>query len=124
MSYIYTPPLKKSEILPENWPESGGGGGGGGTNNYNELSNKPQINSVELAGSKTSSQLGLVDLKGIQAYATMPSNPASGTTVMYTGEQGAYLTGAVYRYTSGAWNMIMSPAEAQSISQSDIENLF
>lgn len=35
------------------------GGGGGGTSNYNQLSNKPQVNGVELSGNKTSSQLGI-----------------------------------------------------------------
>lgn len=37
----------------------GGGGGSGGTSNYDELSNKPKINGVELIGNKTSSQLNL-----------------------------------------------------------------
>lgn len=36
-------------------------GGGGGTTDYIALDNKPQINSVELSGNKTSSQLGLAD---------------------------------------------------------------
>lgn len=36
---------------------SSGGGGGGGTTNYNELSNKPKINGVELSGNKTSEEL-------------------------------------------------------------------
>lgn len=35
------------------------GGGGGGTSNYNELSNKPKINSVELKGSKSLADLGI-----------------------------------------------------------------
>ena len=35
------------------------GGGSGGTSNYNDLSNKPKINNVELNGNKTSSDLGL-----------------------------------------------------------------
>lgn len=34
-----------------------GGGGGGGTSNYNDLTNKPKINGVELSGNKTSSDL-------------------------------------------------------------------
>ena len=38
---------------------SGGGGGGGGTDNYNSLSNKPQINGTVLSGNKTSDNLGL-----------------------------------------------------------------
>ena len=38
-----------------------GGGGGGGTDNYNDLSNKPQINSVTLQGNKSFDDLGLND---------------------------------------------------------------
>lgn len=38
---------------------SHGGGGGGGSSNYNNLSNKPQINGVELSGNKTASDLGI-----------------------------------------------------------------
>lgn len=36
------------------------GGGGGGTNNYNNLSNRPQINGVTLAGNKTADELKLL----------------------------------------------------------------
>lgn len=36
------------------------GGGSGGTNNYNNLSNRPQINGVVLTGNKTPSDLGLL----------------------------------------------------------------
>lgn len=38
------------------------GGGGSGTDNYNELSNKPQINDVTLSGNKSLSDLGFGDL--------------------------------------------------------------
>lgn len=37
---------------------SGGGGGGTGTDDYNELSNKPKINNVTLAGNKSLSDIG------------------------------------------------------------------
>lgn len=36
------------------------GGGGGGTNNYNNLSNRPQINGVTLSGNKTADELELL----------------------------------------------------------------
>lgn len=36
------------------------GGGGGGTNNYNNLSNRPQINGVTLSGNKTADELKLL----------------------------------------------------------------
>ncbi|MBR6353305.1 MAG: hypothetical protein IKS25_04200 [Oscillospiraceae bacterium] len=35
------------------------GGGGGGTSNYNDLSNRPQINDTTLSGNKTAADLGL-----------------------------------------------------------------
>ena len=41
------------------------GGGSGGTTNYNDLSNKPQINGNTLSGNKTSAQLGLASTSDI-----------------------------------------------------------
>ena len=41
-------------------------GGGGSTGNYEDLENKPKINSVELDGNKTSEQLGIVVPKRIK----------------------------------------------------------
>ena len=38
----------------------GGGGGTGGTTNYNNLSNKPQLNGVTLEGNKTLDQVGVL----------------------------------------------------------------
>lgn len=48
--------IKKSGIT-----YAGGGGGGGGGGDYNELPNKPKINSVELVNNKTGGDLGLQD---------------------------------------------------------------
>lgn len=41
------------------WCQISTGGGGGGTSNYNDLANKPQINSVELSGNKSLDDLGI-----------------------------------------------------------------
>lgn len=41
----------------DTWYERKPLGGGGGTNDYNDLSNLPKINGVELKGNKTSSDL-------------------------------------------------------------------
>ena len=38
------------------------GGGSGGSTNYNDLSNKPSINGVELAGNKSTSNLGILEV--------------------------------------------------------------
>ncbi len=52
-------PLTRVEAYLNKIVENGTGGGGGGTTNYNALENKPQINSHELSGNKSSSDLGL-----------------------------------------------------------------
>lgn len=56
-----------SDVLNDNFREidtrlsdlERGGGSTGGTSDYEELSNKPKINNVELTGNKTASELGL-----------------------------------------------------------------
>jgi len=49
-------------ILKNGISYSGGGGGsGGGTTNYPELTNKPRINNVVLAGNKSTADLKLAD---------------------------------------------------------------
>lgn len=60
----------------EAWVEipGGGGGGGGGTDSYNDLENKPQINSVTLSGNKSLSALG------IQGELTFDNAPTEDST--------------------------------------------
>ena len=53
-----------SDIIPEGILY-GNLGIGSGTTNYNDLDNKPQINSVTLQGNKTASELGLVGTSDI-----------------------------------------------------------
>lgn len=52
-------------------------GGSGGTADYSELTNKPQINSVELSGNKTSTQLSLYGTGNEPPY---PVNSVDGNT--------------------------------------------
>lgn len=66
-------------------------------NNYNDLINKPQINSVELAGDKSLDDLGI---NGKFQYAVLPTadNTLVGKIVEYTGGNTASLkTGYFYR---------------------------
>lgn len=51
------------------------GGGGGGSTNYNELSNKPQINSHKLEGNKTAAQLGFSTVATTGSYADLTDKP-------------------------------------------------
>ena len=45
-------------------------GGGGGTSDYDELVNRPQINSVTLTGNLSASDLGLLDSLALAGYRT------------------------------------------------------
>lgn len=65
------------------WASSGGGGG---TSDYNDLTNKPQINGNTLSGNKTSSQLG------ITAADVGAMGAVTGTTA-----------GQVLTWTGSAW---------------------
>ena len=51
---------------------NGSGGGGGGTDNYNELQNKPSINSVTLSGNKTTADLQ-ISYSDLQNKPTIPA---------------------------------------------------
>ena len=52
-------PITREEMYLDYLCKNGMGGGSGGTTNYNDLTNKPQINGVELSGNKTSDDLGI-----------------------------------------------------------------
>ena len=60
--------------LLKKWIDSGGSGGGGGTSNYNDLTNKPTINGVEVSGDKT-----FADYK-ISAQVTQVNHGIADTT--------------------------------------------
>lgn len=66
-----------------------GGGGGGGTSNYNDLSNKPQINGVTLSGNKTSEDLGISG-GGTSVVSYNENVATSGSETIY--DLGAKLT--------------------------------
>ena len=52
-----------------------GSEGGGGTTNYNDLINKPSINSVTLQGNKTASQLGFAEVASSGDYDDLTNKP-------------------------------------------------
>ena len=60
----------------------GGGGGGGGTTDYNDLSNKPKINNVELKGNKTLEALGIASTEELGQKADK-----SALTAIYNTEE-------------------------------------
>lgn len=60
------------------------GGGGSGTSNYTQLTNKPQINSVELSGNKTSTDLGLAGASEVEELSTELNQLAGDVTSLTT----------------------------------------
>ena len=64
-------------------------GGGGGTSDYNDLSNKPQINGVTLSGNKTAAQLGLAAASDIPAVPVQSVNGKTGAVVLSASDVGA-----------------------------------
>lgn len=68
-----------------------GGAGGGGTSDYTKLTNKPQINSVELDGNKSLSDIGA-------ASATDMSAEQAKTTGMSAGGSNYITVGGIRLY--------------------------
>ena len=102
-------PLTRVEKYLNKIVENGGGGGGGGTTDYTQLSNKPQINSHELSGNKSSSDLGLQsEVLGswTAGTATSHSTPVGTDTVyrlcrrLITTSETMKLTFRRFRHTS------------------------
>lgn len=63
--------------------------GGGGTANYNDLSNKPQIEGVTLSGNKTASDLGLALASDIPTIPVQSVNGKTGAVVLTASDVGA-----------------------------------
>lgn len=68
--YNKAPQSRMEELLLELKETIEEGGGGGGTTNYNNLSNKPQVNGETLIGNKTGAELGLVDAEDGKGLST------------------------------------------------------
>lgn len=65
-------PVTREEIFLKAIADNGGGGGG--TTDYEQLTNLPKVNGVELSGDKSASQLGL------QSALTFDDTPTEGST--------------------------------------------
>lgn len=82
--------------------------GGSGTNNYNELTNKPQINSVELVGNKSLAALGIQpeiteeSPLSSELVSGLGSAAAAETSDFATAAQGALAASAVQPATMDA----------------------
>ena len=73
---------------PTSW-EYGSGGGGGGTSDYTDLSNKPSIEGVTLAGNKSASDLGLAKASDIPSVPVQSVNGKTGAVVLSASDVGA-----------------------------------
>ena len=106
---------------------SEGGSGGGGTSDYLDLTNKPQINNVELSGNKTTGDLGLQDK---MQYSTMPTASADnvGKIYQYVGTADAnYTNGYYYKCVensgSYSWQLVENIEEqTPTFSQASTRN--
>lgn len=69
-------PITREEVYLKRIAENGGGGGG--TSNYEQLSNKPQINDVTLSGDKSADDLGLVTKTELNGKISKISDAVAG----------------------------------------------
>jgi len=67
------------------------GGGGGGTSDYPDLTNKPQINGIELNGNLTAAQLGFATVATSGLYANLTGQPSINGHTLSGNQTGADL---------------------------------
>lgn len=65
-------------ILGKKYDIINGGGGGGGTSDYEQLSNLPKINSVELKGNKSLADLGIASAGDVEGLDIIVGDENSG----------------------------------------------
>lgn len=97
--------------------------GGGGSSDYNDLSNKPSINSVTLSGNKSLEDLGITDTTytagaNIQISAT---NEISATDTTYTAGTGLDLTGTTFSLDADASD-ISYDNTASGLTATDVQD--
>lgn len=95
--------------------------GGSGTSNYEELEHLPKINSVELKGDKSLSDLGAASEEAVAAKASQSDiAPTFSDATAYTAGDVVYYEGSLYRFTAdhsaGAWDS----ADVESVT---VDNL-
>lgn len=83
------------------------GGGSSGTSDYTDLSNKPSINSVSLAGNKTSHDLGLQDELTAGSNVSISEGVISATDTTYSAMTGATAS------TAGTSGLVPAPAAGE-----------
>lgn len=75
--------------------------GGGGTTDYSQLSNKPQINSVELSGDKSLSDLGIASATALGTVSNAVTAIKDGTNIDSFGDVETALAGKQGVLTAG-----------------------
>ena len=90
-----------------------GSEGGGGTSNYNDLINKPSINSVTLQGNKTASQLGFAEVATSGNYNDLNNKP----TIP------AAQVNSDWNSTSGVSEILNKPTLASVATSGDYDDL-
>lgn len=84
------------------------GGGTGGTTNYNDLTNKPKINNVELSGNKTTSDLNI-------SYEDLTNKPTIRNVPETTGAE----LGSVLTHTASGEAWLSVPSELPPVASGD-----
>ena len=102
------------EILPDGTLVSQAGGGGSGS--YDDLTDKPQINSIELVGNKTWQQLGFPDVEALAAAAAQSTQEAQ-TAAGAAGSAASAASGSATAAQGSASTAATKASEADTSAQ-------
>lgn len=114
---------QRLEILYQIVEQMEQGGGGGGTDDYTQLSNKPQINGHTLTGNKTSSDLGLASAAALNDKADKSTTYTKEETQDYVyGEIIGAITNLDVAAVGGSTKYISTVSQADGLINATAQN--
>lgn len=94
---------------------------GSGTSDYEELEHLPKINSVELKGDKSLSDLGAASEGAVAAKASQSDiAPTFSDATAYTAGDVVYHEGSLYRFTANHSAGVWDSADVESVTVDDL----
>lgn len=117
-------PITREEMYLDYLCKNGMGGGSGGTTNYNDLTNKPTINGVEVSGNKTSADYKIsadvtaIDHGTADTTFTLPPNQyhtwgeVAALTLTLAAEESGVVNEYHFAFDSGATATTLSLPES------------
>lgn len=96
-------------------------GGGSGTSDYTNLTNKPQVNGVTLAGNKTAADLGFATVATTGDYDDLTDKPVLGTMAAESANDYTKTSSLSPVATSGSYNDLINKPTLGTAAEKNVD---